>query len=125
MRDLAQRLLAASLRTSRSDAPAAELVNANLRLSLTRFAGTGGFASLLRRALTLASAKMPTLQGAKVGTKGGVEGLDQIFTQDDSVWQEAAVAVTAQLLELLVIFIGEPLTRRMVREACADLSPEK
>jgi hypothetical protein len=125
MRDLARTLQAASARTSRSDAPAAELVNANLRLCLTRIAGTRGFTSLLGRALTLASANMPTLQGAKVGTEGSVEGLDQIVAQDDVVWQEAAVAVTAQLLELLVTFVGEPLTRRMVREACPDLSPEE
>jgi hypothetical protein len=125
MRDLARTLQAASARTSRSDAPAAELVNANLRLSLTRFAGTEGFASLLRRALTLTSANMPALQGAKVGAAGSVEGLDPIVTQDDVVWQEAAVAVTTRLLELLVTFIGEPLTRRLVREACPELSPEE
>jgi len=125
MRDLARALLAASRCASRSDAPAAELVNENLRLSLTRFAGADGFASLLRRALALASVKMPTLQGGKVGAEGRIDGLERIFALDDVVRQEAAVAITTQLLELLVTFIGEPLTRRLVREACPEISPEE
>ena len=35
---------------------------------------------------------------------------------------EAAVAITAHLLGLLVTFIGEPLTLRLVREAWPDAS---
>ena len=125
IRDLARALLAASQPAPSSDTAAAELVNENLRLALTRFAGTDGFASLLRRALVLASAELPVLQGAKVGAAGRVEGLERMFPRDDAVWQEAAVAITAQLLELLVTFIGEPLTRRLVREACPETSPEE
>ncbi len=125
MHALARALLAASQPASGSDTPAAEFVNENLRLALTRFAGTDGFASLLRRALVLASAELPVLQGAKVGAEGRVEGIDRSFPQDDTVWQEAAIAITAQLLELLVTFIGEPLTRRLVREACPETSPEE
>ena len=94
-----------------------------LRVSLTRFAGADGFASLLRRALALARAEVPFAaqrqrrptapwkdlksSSADAGTVGGVE---------------AAVAITAHLLGLLVTFIGEPLTLRLVREAWPDTS---
>jgi len=125
MRDLARSLLSASQVASSPDAQGAGLVNENLRLSLTRFAGADGFASLLQRALALASAQLPTLQGAKVGAEGRIDGLERICTQDDIVRQEAALAITAQLLELLVTFIGEPLTRRLVREACPETPPEE
>lgn len=99
------------------------LVNENLRLSLTRFAGTEGFASLVRRSLRLASATIPTLQGAELRADGQVEA--QLFAHDDVLWREAATAVTAQLLVLLVTFIGEPLTRRLVREACPETAPDE
>jgi hypothetical protein len=68
---------------------------------------------------------MSALQAAKVGPDGRIEDLEQILTGHDSVLQESAFAITAQLLELLVTFIGEPLTRRLVREACPEISHEE
>lgn len=124
MQDLARRLVAAS-QLARSDARAVELVNDNLRICVIRFAGADGFASLLRRAVALAGAQMSALRAAKVGSDGRIEDLEQILTGKDSVLQESAFAITAQLLELLVTFIGEPLTRRLVHEACPEISPEE
>ena len=60
---------------------------------------------------------MPILQSAKVSADGRIDDLDRLFNDDDSARQEAVLAVTAQLLELLVAFIGERLTHRLVREA--------
>ena len=125
MRDLACALLAATPPASDPDASRAGLVNESLHLSLVRFVGTDGFTALLRRALALASAQLPSLRGAKVSADGRVDGLDQIVLRDDGMRREAAVAVTTQLLELLVAFIGEPLTRRLVREACPETSLEE
>jgi hypothetical protein len=124
MLDLAAALLAASQAPSSAQAHGAALINENLRLSLTRFAGAEGFASLLRRAVTLAAATMPALSSAKVRADGRIEGIERILAQDEGTRQAAAVAITVQLLELLVIFIGEPLTRRLVREACPEVSPD-
>jgi hypothetical protein len=123
MRDLARRLLAAS--RSASDSPAQEvvLVNEKLRIALTTFAGADGFATLVRRALALASAEVPALRGATVSADGRLEGLEQLATHPGSVAAAAAVAITAQLLGLLVTFIGEPLTLRLVREAWPNLPP--
>jgi hypothetical protein len=119
IRDLARALFAASHASSTDS-----LVNENLCLSLVRLAGEEGLEALLRRALALASVQVPTLQGAKVGADGRIDGPARRFTEDDSTRQEAAVAITAQLLELLVAFIGEPLTNRLVREACPETLPE-
>lgn len=131
-RELARRLLAASHTASDSShAPVrgAMLVSDRLRVSLTRFAGADGFTSLLRRALVLASVEVPSLQNVKVGADGHLDGLEKIAAHADNgsgravgVQGEAAVAILAHLLGLLVTFIGEPLTLRLVREAWPDIS---
>jgi hypothetical protein len=119
MRDLAHQLLSAQgARGAR--AHNSLWLNEQLRIALVRFAGVDGFASLLRRALALSSATIPALRNAKVGAAGQVEGLEPTFTQDQVLTREAGVVVTTQLLELLVSFIGESLTRRFVEDACNE-----
>jgi hypothetical protein len=114
--EMARALLAASRSAPTSGAKGAVL-NENLRLCFTRLTGADALVALLRRALALAGAQIPVLQGAKVNADGRVQDLDQLFNHDDSARQEAVLAVTAQLLELLIAFIGERLTHRLVREA--------
>jgi len=122
MRDLARRLLAASRTDSDLHVHEAAVVIEKLRIILTQFAGADGFASLLRRALVLASADVPSLQSVKIGADGRLEGFEQIVADKATgeARSEAAVAVTAHLLGLLVTFIGEPLTLRLVRAAWPD-----
>ena len=123
-RELARILLAAHLpATDPHGPPGVALVNENLRKSLIEFAGAEGFGSLLRRALALSSAQVPALQNARVRADGHVEGIESPLAQVGTAWESAAMAVTVQMLELLVTFIGERLTRRLVREACPDTSP--
>jgi len=117
MRELA-RLLVASDVSSHAES-GADAVNRNLRTSLIRFAGGGGFVSLLQRSVSLASAEVPALRTAKVTTDGRLEAV----ALSGAAWDEAVVVVTARMLELLVTFIGDPLTRRLVREACPEASP--
>src|SRR5450631_406249 len=79
MQDLARRLLAAS-----QTAPGAlhvhevVLVSERLRISLAKFAGAEGFASLLRRALALAGEDVPSLRSVKIGADGRLEGFEQL-----------------------------------------------
>lgn len=94
-----------------------------LRTSLTRFAGLDGFTALLRRALALARADVPALQRVKVTADGCLEGLEDLAGDAANAGPEAAIAISAYLFELLVTFIGEPLTLRMVREAWPELKP--
>lgn len=88
-----------------------------LRTSLTRFAGADGFASLLRRSLALARAEVPSLNRITVSPDSTMEGLEALAAEESDGGVPAAAALTAHLLELLVTFIGEPLTLRLVREA--------
>ena len=124
MRGLAGRLLAASKTASGPHVHESALVIEKLRISLTKFAGADGFASLLRRALVLASADVPSLQSVKIGADGRLEGFEQIVADrgTGAAGGEAAVAITAHLLDLLVTFIGEPLTLTLVRAAWPDTS---
>jgi hypothetical protein len=115
MRDLARRLLASSRTASDPHEHEAVRVCETLRVSVTRFAGADGFAALLRRALALARAEVPTLQTVRIGTEGRLEGFEQLAA-DTGGGSEAAITITAHLLELLVTFIGEPLTMKLMRE---------
>ena len=123
MSDLARRLLASSQTPSDPHVPEVVIAIEKLRISLTRFAGADGFGSLLRRALTLARAEVPSLQCVKVGPDGHFVGVEQIAIDSPKAGLEAAVAITAHLLGLMVTFIGEPLTLRLLREAWPDASP--
>ena len=124
MRDLARRLLAASQTAAGPHDHQAMLVTEKLRTSLTKFAGADGFASLLRRALVLARAEVPSLQSVKVGADGRLEGLEQLAADTGTgvAESEASVAITAHLFGLLVTFIGKPFTLRLLREAWPDTS---
>ena len=124
-RDLARRLLEATRAASRERAgggprphEAVELCEA-LRNSFSKFAGPDGFAALLRRSLALARADAPALRGVQLGADCRLEGLDEDAAGDGA---EAGLALAAHLLELLVTFIGEPLTLRLVRESWPDIN---
>lgn len=119
MRDLARRLLAASQTASGPHGHEAVVMSERLGISLAKFAGADGYASLLRRALVLASADVPSLQSVKIGADGRLEGFEQLAadTDTDALGGEAAVAITTHLLGLLVAFIGETLTLRLLRES--------
>ncbi|MGI8977986.1 MAG: hypothetical protein ACR2FY_02050 [Pirellulaceae bacterium] len=121
-RDLARRLLAVEAASrSATGAPehSAVRVCEKLRISLTRFAGSDGFTSLLRRALALARVEVPAARSITVKADCSMEGLEG----DGAA--EAVAAITAHLLGLLVTFIGEPLTLRLVREVWSDASLNK
>lgn len=122
IQDLARRL--AALEAARDEPPGAGGSGAvrvceKLRVPLAKLAGVAGFCSLLSRALALAKAEVPSLDAVRVGTGGSLEGFDGIGRTEDA---EAGVAVVSQLLGLLVTFIGEPLTLRLVRDAWPNTS---
>ena len=86
--------------------------------------GKVGFRELLSRALALANAEVPWLRAVHVKADGSFEGLDELGAQvDPDEFSEGRVVLLAQLLGLLVTFIGEELTLRLVREVWPKLSP--
>ena len=122
MRDLARRLLAANQIASGSQVDEAVMLIEKLRITLIKLAGAEGFTSLLRRALALARAEVPSLQNVKLGADGRLEGFEEIVADKGAggAGDEAGVAITAHLLGLLITFIGEPLTLRLERAAWPD-----
>lgn len=132
IQDLARRLLAfeaARSNSSAARADAAAQVIEELRLHLIKLAGVAGFRSLLSRALTLAKAEAPSLKVVQIRADGSLEGFDGIEgSREVEVGAEAVQAGTvlvANLLELLVTFIGTPLTLRLVHVTWPEASMDE
>ena len=126
MRNFAQHLIAYETRRnklSKTKARVADLVVQKLRPDLTNLMGNTGFCALLSRALALANVEIPWLRAVHVNTDGSLEGLDEFeaqLTPDDFL--EGGVVLLAQLLGLLMAFIGEKLTLQVVRSVWTQLS---
>ena len=119
-RHLAQRLLdyeAVAGKNSEPSESAAFRVFAKLRRPLITLAGVAGFRSLLSRALTLARTEAPSLSAVQVAADGSLKGLDELASQADKqqARNEGAILI-AQLIGLLLTFIGEGLTLRLVQD---------
>ena len=125
MRDFAKRLIAYETggnKSSGTKTPAAFHVCEKLRPHLATLMGNAGFRALLSRALALASAEVPWLRAVHVKADGSLEGLEELHAQlDPEEFAEGRVVLLAQLLGLLVAFIGEDLTLRLVREVWPKL----
>lgn len=127
IRDWARQLLAveaASQSASETQMRNAVRVSEKLRASITQFVGADGFTALLRRALALARADVPSLQNVKVTAAGHLEGIEE-FAAGGGTEIEAGAAITEHLLGILVTFIGESLTLSLLRAAWPDASWEE
>ena len=126
IQDLARRLLAfeaAHDNSSDARADVAVQVIEELRMPLIRLTGVDGFRSLLSRALTLAKAEVPSLNMVQVSADGSLEGFDGIdHTLKAGAAGQAGIILVAHLLELLVTFIGAPLTLRLLGDKWPDAS---
>ncbi len=126
IQELARRLLAfeaARDNTSEARVDVAMRVIDELRLRLIRLAGVDGFRSLLSRALTLAKAEVHSLNMVHVRADGSLEGFDGIEqSQEAGAAVQAGIVLVAHLLELLVTFVGVPLTLRLLRDKWPDAS---
>ena len=119
IRELAERMIAAEVAVRNGSGPHESLAFCDkLRLSLTRFAGADAFAALMGRALALSRAEIPALENVRVGPEGCLEGLDLVMADGGT---ESGTVITANLLWLLVVFMGEPITMRLVKDAWPDL----
>ena len=119
-RKLARWLLtydSADVRTPGGKSPGVFFVCDKLRHHLTIYAGVAGFRSLLSRAHALAKAEVTWLDAVRVRGDGSLEwpGADESQLDTKKI-AAGEVALLAQLLGLLVTFIGESLTLLLVRE---------
>jgi hypothetical protein len=119
-RRLAQRLLTYEAVASENSEPvesAAFRVCAKLRRPLIALAGVAGFRSLLSRALTLARAEAPSLSAVQIAADGSLKGLDEFKSQTDKEQaRDGGAILIAQFIELLLTFIGDGLTLRLVQD---------
>jgi hypothetical protein len=116
-RELANRLVAfeaASESVFDADSDATCRVCEKLRRPLITLTGTAGFSSLLLRALTLAQREAPALNVVQVKADGSMEGLE-------GAAGVATPVLVAYLLSLLITFIGETLTLRLLHDIWPDL----
>lgn len=90
-----------------------------LRQPLSTLAGATGYRSLISRALTLAKKEAPSLGEVQVKEDGSLERTGAIELMDEAAKKGEALLV-AQLLGLLVTFIGQALTLGLVRDLWPD-----
>jgi hypothetical protein len=126
MRDIAERLIAYETegnRLSRTRTPAGFPVCEKLRPHLGTLMGSIGFNALLSRALARAEAEVPSLRTVQVKADGSLAGIDKLEAQaDPEELAKGSVVLVAQLLGLLVAFIGENLTLRIVCDVWPNLA---
>jgi hypothetical protein len=104
-------------RSAGSGLPPAFRVCEKLRAPLATLMGHAGFHALLARALALASAEVPWLRTVRVRTDGRLEGLGRLKAPlHPNKFLTGSAVLVAELLGLLVAFIGEKLTLQLVRE---------
>ena len=117
MRELVRRLLtqeALGGEGQESLILSADRVLDKLRVHLSTRIGQEGFRTLLSRALALTTARHPHLSLVRVEASGALAGLQEAAGANPQATAAAAEALVAHLLELLVTFIGEDLTTRLL-----------
>jgi hypothetical protein len=120
--DLARRLLAYEAVAGETTVPtesAVLRVFEKLRRQLGALVGVAGFWSLASRALTLARAKAPGLSTVELAADGTLQGLGEPQI-DKHQAEEGGAILIAQLLGLLLTFIGETLTLRLMQDVWPD-----
>ena len=120
MRSFAKHLIVSYAQASgapEADRAAAFPVTDTLRPYLVTLMGKSGVRALLARALVLATAEVSWLRAVHVNADGEFEGLAAFGALLDPMdFLEGRVVLLAQLLGLLVAFIGPGLTSRLVGE---------
>lgn len=126
MRSIAKRLMASETlgkAPTPGDKPKPFRALDQLRPHLSLLMGRSGYQALLARALVLATAEVAWLKAVQVVTDGELQGVmvAQAGSEGADV-SEGEVVLLAQLLGLLVAFIGPALTLRLVTQIWPQLS---
>jgi hypothetical protein len=129
LRIYAERLIADELSrnaSSKSKPTAAFVVIEKLSPHFGALMGAAGFRALLARSLVLANAEVAWLRELHVREDGSLEGLNELEAQANPEEIAAGgIVLLARLLGLLVTFIGEDLTLRLLSNVNGlELGPE-
>jgi len=113
-------------------AEAAGRAEARLRGRLAGLIGLTGYTILVARAVRLARAEVPALEGVAVdtgetGSDGSLHGVPAFAraSGDAAVAEAGLSAILAHVIGLLITFIGEDLALRLVREAWPELASDQ
>jgi hypothetical protein len=128
-RDLARSLIASEAKETASFLQleyATEHVYEKLRRRLSPFVGADGFRALAIRALVLAREESHGLSAVHIETNGGLRGLGEAENQTKVAKDnESGVIFIAQLLALLLAFLGETTTLRSIEELRLQTDPSE
>ena len=126
MREFAAHLIAYETSGNESSGtkdPAVLPVYEKLHPHLATLMGNTGVRSLLSRALARAEAEVPSLHSLQVKADGSLEYSGELEVQvDRKELAKGSVVLVAQLLGLLVAFIGEKLVLRIVCDVWPKLA---
>lgn len=125
MRIIARQLMAAETLAAPAETAKSASFRATdkLRPHLSMLMGRSGFQALLARSLRLANAEVRWLGAVQVDGAGELHGLTVAHaTLDAAQFAEGEIALLAQLLGLLVAFIGPALTLRLITQTWPQLS---
>ena len=116
LRVLAERIIAHDAKgLSRKKQVTVFLAVNKLRPHLVALMGNGGYRALVMRALVLVSVEVAWLRTVRVADDGTLDRIDEAATKPGEIMQ-GRVVLMAQVLGLLIAFIGESLMLRLVRE---------
>ncbi len=108
-----------------SEVPDAFQICEKLRSPLATLMGSTGYHALLSRALAIARRGHAWLHTVQVPAAGPLAvPADAAAPVTPQALAAGSAALIATLLDLLVTFIGEPLTLRLVHEVWPDFSPD-
>ena len=96
----------------------AELVVGKLSPRVTVLVTEAGYRALLTRALHLARAEFPLLDGVQIGIPGAY--IDGARVEGGGASEDSFVALIGTLIALLATFIGDDLTDNLIRDAWPD-----
>ena len=125
MRHFAKCLIAyeaPEIKSFEAETPAGFPVCEKLRVHLATFMGKTGFHTLLARSLALSIEEVSWLCAVRARADDSLEGLEELQAQlGPKEFSDGEVVLLAQLLGLLVAFIGENLTLRLVRDVWPEI----
>jgi hypothetical protein len=108
---------------SSASGSAAFRVCEKLRQHLAGLIGVAGVRALFSRALVLASEEARWLSPLEVKPDGSLEGLKELEADlDEKEIAAGEVLLAAELLWLLLTFIGPGLTRRLIQEVWPNVA---
>lgn len=99
------------------------LICQKLSIPLSKLAGSQGFTLLLSRSLALTKAKIEWFESITVLPDGTLEGFESAALHQNKESKELGrIALTVELLQLLITFIGEPLLIVIMSDAWPSIS---